>query len=285
MRNNALEQSINTMMTPNHQLDLRSQHPNFQFFLDINENESQRIRDNSLCHLDETYGDALLQSLDIFPSSVPNSPILVFIHGGYWRALDKRSYSFVAKPFVKNKITTCVINYRLMPNVDMATVLNDVAASIRWIQKKAFHYNGTSDKLVLCGHSAGGHLALMTYLMNEDLRSNILAICSLSGIFDLGPIKNSYLNELLQLSAKDVDYYSVSNKDLAILTCPVLLSVGSEETHFFVEQSKSLYRENRSKAPIAYYEYPELNHYQIVHKLGEEDNPIVDFILEKMITQ
>ncbi len=269
-------------MTPDNQLDLRSQHPNFQLFLDINENESERVRKNYLCDLDVKYGESPLQTLDIFPSNSPNSPILLFIHGGYWRALDKRSYSFVAEPFVKNNITTCIVNYRLIPTVDMKTVLNDIEASIRWIQKEAAKYNGNSNKIILCGHSAGGHLALMTYLMNEHLRPNIHAICSLSGIFDLAPIKGSYLNKVLQLNQDDVENYSVSNKDLSNLKCPVLLSVGSNETNFFIEESKKLYTENRLKAPIIYYEYLELNHYQIAHKLGQEDSYLVSFILEKI---
>ncbi len=268
-------------MTQDNQLDLRSRHPNFQYFLDINENESERVRKSHHCYLDEKYGEAPLQTLDIFPSIIPNSPIVIFIHGGYWRALDKKSYSFVAAPFVQNNLTTCIVNYRLIPSVDMETVLNDITDSINWIQKEASVYNGNPNKIILCGHSAGGHLALMTYLMNANLRSNIQAICSLSGIFDLEPIKNSSLNKVLQLEENDVEFYSVSNKDLSALKCPVLLSVGSNETNFFIEQSKNLYTQNRLEAPIEYYEYPELNHYQIVHKLGQENSPFVNFVLEK----
>lgn len=268
-------------MTPDDQLDLRSRHPNFQFFLDINENESERIRKSHHCYLDEKYGEAPLQTLDIFPSIIPNSPIVIFIHGGYWRALDKKSYSFVAEPFLNNNLSTCIVNYRLIPTVGMEMVLHDIAASIRWIQKEAPGYNGNANELVLCGHSAGGHLALMTYLMNDNLKSSIQAICSLSGIFDLGPIKNSYLNKVLQLDENDVEFYSVANKDLSVLKCPVLLSVGSNETNFFIEQSKNLYAENSSKASIEYYEHPELNHYQIAHALGQENSPLVEFVLEK----
>ena len=61
--------------TPDCQLDLRARHPDFQVFLDINENESERVRNRYECHLDEKYGEAPLQSIDIFPSNVSNSPI------------------------------------------------------------------------------------------------------------------------------------------------------------------------------------------------------------------
>ncbi|MEL6675820.1 MAG: alpha/beta hydrolase [Bacteroidota bacterium] len=269
-------------MTPSSQLNLRQRHPDFQQFLDHNERESARVRESYPCFLDEKYGANPLQSIDVFPAATPNSPIVIFIHGGYWRALDKASYSFVAEPFVKHGLTVCVVNYRLIPSVDMQALLGDITAAIRWIQQQAARYHGDPHRMVLSGHSAGGHLALMSYLMHEDLRSDIQAICSLSGIFDLGPIKNSYLNEVLALGEEDVDLYSASNKDLSSLTCPLLLSVGANETAFFIEESQNLYEHNRQLAPIEYYLYPGLNHYQIVHQLGKEESPLVEFILRNI---
>ncbi|WP_281612633.1 alpha/beta hydrolase [Flammeovirga sp. SubArs3] len=268
-------------MTPSHQLDLRSRHPNFQEYLAINENESDRVRKEYHCHLNVKYGEAPLQNLDIFPSSSPNSPILIFIHGGYWKALDKSSYSFVAEPFIQKNITVCIINYRLIPDVTMEGVLSDISSCIYWIQKNADKYHGDPKSLVLSGHSAGGHLALMAYLINNDIRSNILGICSLSGLFDLAPIKNSYLNDILQLDDRSVQQFSPTTKELTQLKCPVFLTVGAGETDLFIEQSKRLYQENKSASPLEYFEYPQLNHYEIVHKLGELDNPIVDFIFDR----
>ncbi len=269
-------------MIPESQLNLRSRHPDFQDFLAINDKESKRVRASLLCHLDVKYGSDPLQTLDIFPSNHPDSPIFIFIHGGYWRGLDKKSYDFVAEPFVKNNFTTCILNYRLIPSVDMRGIVEDVKAVIHWIQNKAGEFHGNPNQIVLCGHSAGGHLALLTYLINEHLRTQIKALCSLSGIFNLRSIQNSYLNEVLLLSDHDVELYSVSNKNLSVLNCPVLLSVGSDETHFFIEETKKLYEENRYKSPIAYYEYPGLNHYQIVHQLGKEDSPLVKFVWQAL---
>ena len=270
------------MRTPDNQLKLRERHPDFQKFLDINENESKRIQESYSCILNQKYGEAALQGLDIFPSEANNAPILIFFHGGYWRGLDKASYRFIAEPFLKKDMTVCVVNYRLIPAVNMQQLLEDINTAIHWIQKNAVNYNADPNQIILSGHSAGGHLALMAYLMNESLRPNIKAICSLSGIFDLAPIKNSYLNEVLQLDDKEVENFSVSNKDLSVIKCPVLLSVGGDETDFFIEESKKLYAQNRSKAPLTYYEYKKLNHYQIVHKLGQKNDLLVNFILEKV---
>lgn len=113
-------------MTPENQLNFRLRHPDYQKFLDINEKESQRVKHSYPCYSDQKYGSAPLQTVDIFPASVSNAPVLVFIHGGYWRALDKKSYSFIAEPFLENNITVCVLNYRLIPSVNMGTLLNDI---------------------------------------------------------------------------------------------------------------------------------------------------------------
>lgn len=268
------------MTTPEKELNLRQCHPDFQTFLDHNESESERVRNGYTCHLNQAYGKEQLQTIDVFPSLKANSPILVFIHGGYWRGLDKKSYSFVAEPFVQQNITVCVINYRLIPSVDMYTLTQDVQQAVKWIQNEATRFNGNANQLVLSGHSAGGHLAILTYLMNAALRPSIKAICSLSGLFDLEPIRNSYLNKVLQLSEQDVEKFSVVNKDLSCITCPTLLTVGLDETQLFVEESKKLYEQHRTDAPLTYMGYDGLNHYQIVHKLGQQDNPITNFILE-----
>lgn len=270
------------MITPENQLNLRSRHPDYQKFLDFNEQESEKVKKHHTCYLDQKYGTEPLQTMDIFPSPTKNSLILIFIHGGYWRALDKKSYSFVAAPFVENHMTVCVINYRLIPTVNMERLLGDIKDAIVWIRTNASQYNGDSSSIILSGHSAGGHLALMAYLMNQNLRASIKAICSLSGIFDLEVIKNSYLNKTLQLNVDDVETFSVSNKDLSVIECPTLLSVGSNETDLFIQQSKDLYIKNKSLAPLQYLEYQHLNHYQIVHRLGQKENPLTQFITEQM---
>lgn len=264
------------------QLNLRQCHPEFQQYLDYNESESSRVRENYNCHLNVQYGEHPLQAMDIFPSSTPDSPILIFIHGGYWRGLDKKSYSFVAEPFIQQHFTVAVINYRLIPEVDMTTLVNDVKQATLWIQKNAALYNGNPQSIVLSGHSAGGHLALITYLNNKELQPSICSICSISGLFDLKPIQNSYLNETLQLSDTDVNTFSPIHTDLSKVSCPLLISVGGGETALFIEQSKQLHLKNRTNPTIEYLEYEELNHYQIVHQLGQEQSFFTQFIFNSI---
>jgi len=264
-----------------HHLNLRARHPDFQKFIDHNHSESQRVRKQYHCHLNVAYGTNPLQTVDIFPSKVPNSPILIFIHGGYWRALDKSSYSFVAEPFIKHNYSVFVINYRLIPEVNMASLVQDIIEAVNWIKTEAQVYNGNVDTITLSGHSAGGHLALMVYLLNSALRSHIKAICSISGLFNLKPIQESYLNETLQFDPDTVSTYSPIHQDLSLIHCPFLLSVGLGETELFIEQSLNLYRKNQENKLISYLGIDDLNHYQIIHELGKEESVLTQFILRE----
>ena len=269
-------------MTPESQLNLRARHPEFQTYLDFNEIESARIRGSYRCYLDERYGSDPLQSMDVFPAAQRNSPILVFIHGGYWKGLDKSSYSFVAEPFVESGVTVAVINYRLLPSVNMSELMNDVEMAIEWVQRESDRFNGAGNSIALSGHSAGGHLALISYLKNRSIASKVKALCCISGIYDLEPIRNSYLNEELQLQREDVTTYSVRNMDLSEIQSPTLISVGADETDFFIEESQELYKAAGSVAPVTYLESEARNHYQIVHGLGKKQDPMVEFLLKQL---
>ncbi|MEM7456697.1 MAG: alpha/beta hydrolase [Planctomycetota bacterium] len=268
------------MSTLDSQLNLRLRHPDFQKYLDVNEKQSERVRQSFSCSLDQKYGMDLLQSMDVFPSPIPDSPIVIFIHGGYWRALDKASYSFVTEPFVQNNCTVCILNYRLMPRVKMQAILNDVRDAVLWIMEESSRFHGDPHQIVLSGHSAGGHLALMCYLLNESIRNSIRAICSLSGIFELAPIKRSYLNDDLQLDDDEVEKFSFSSQVEPELACPLYLGVGSAESDFFILQSRTLGQQLSKSSRVQFEAYKGLNHYDVVHQLGSEASDAVQFILK-----
>lgn len=266
-------------ITARTQLDLRARHPEFQQYLDFNEVHSAKMRQQNDCSIDVCYGDAPLQTLDIFPSKVEHSPVLLFIHGGYWRGLDKSSYSFVAAPFVQNNFTVVNVNYRLLPMVSMTQLHQDIIQAVHWVQNNIQQYNGNAQALTISGHSAGGQLALAAYLFDESIRQSVSAICSLSGLFDLKPIQHSYLNDTLKLTDDDVERYSIINKDLSVLQCPTLLSVGGAETPLFVKQSQELFNRKAQHSKMQYLPLAELNHYQIAHELANASSPISQFIL------
>ena len=87
----------------------------------------------------------------------------VFIHGGYWRALDKADFSFVARPFVAQGIAVAVANYDLCPDVSIATIVDECRRAVAWIAREGAAHGAARRPLVVGGHSAGGHLAAMMF--------------------------------------------------------------------------------------------------------------------------
>jgi arylformamidase len=111
--------------------------------------------------LDVAYGPGACETLDIFPAAQPGAPVLVFIHGGYWRSLDKADHSFVAPAFNAAGATVVVPNYALCPAVSIEHITLQMAAAVAWVWRHAAQWGGDPARIALAGHSAGGHLATM----------------------------------------------------------------------------------------------------------------------------
>jgi arylformamidase len=111
--------------------------------------------------LDVPYGAGAGEMLDIFPATRSDAPVLVFIHGGYWRALDKADCSFIAPAFNAQGAMVVVPNYALCPKVSVEHIALQMAAAVAWVWRHAAEYGGNPARIALAGHSAGGHLATM----------------------------------------------------------------------------------------------------------------------------
>ena len=111
--------------------------------------------------LDVRYGEQPGEALDVFAARQPNSPVLVFIHGGYWRALDKSDVSFVAPAFVDAGAMVVVPNYALCPAVTIETIALQLTRALAWAWRHAAEHGGDPQRIAVAGHSAGGHLAAM----------------------------------------------------------------------------------------------------------------------------
>ena len=118
------------------------------------------------CTLNIAYGDGPNESLDIFPASQPNAPVVVFIHGGYWRSLDKADHSFVAPPLHDLGACVVVVNYALCPGttespVTIPDIAHQMVKAMAWTWQNIAHHGGNPNNVTVAGHSAGGHLAAM----------------------------------------------------------------------------------------------------------------------------
>jgi len=111
--------------------------------------------------LDVPYGDAPSETLDLFRTRAPEAPVFVFIHGGWWRALDKRDYSFVAPALADAGALVVMPNYALCPAVSIDAIALQLTRALAWVWRHARAHGGDPRRIVVGGHSAGGHLALM----------------------------------------------------------------------------------------------------------------------------
>lgn len=167
--------------------------------------ESERARAELRGRLDVPYGGHPGERLDIFPAPGPGpAPVHVFIHGGYWHRLDKADFSFVARALVPAGAATVVINYALIPTVDMDELVRQCRASIAWVWRNAASFNGDPGRIFVSGHSAGGHLVAMLAATDWGAFGAPADVlkggCGISGLYDLEPIRLCYLNDVLALT-------------------------------------------------------------------------------------
>jgi arylformamidase len=176
--------------------------------------DSARARSEVACELDLLYGRGPGETLDVFPAEGAGrggAPVLFFIHGGYWRSLDKRDHSFVAPPFTQRGVCVVVPNYALCPATTIPNIALQMVRALAWTWRNAAHWGGDPSRITVAGHSAGGHLAAMMLAclwqqhdpaLPAGLARNALSI---SGLYDLEPIMHTaFLQQDLRLTPQQV---------------------------------------------------------------------------------
>ena len=149
------------------------------------------------CLIDLPYGDTAHEKLDLFAARSDGAPLLVFIHGGYWRSLDKSDFSFVAPAFNAAGALVLVPNYALCPAVTIEHIALQMAQAVAWAVDHAAEHGGDPARIALAGHSAGGHLAAMLLTcrwkeIDPGLPVQPLAgALSISGLYDLEPLRHT----------------------------------------------------------------------------------------------
>jgi len=230
--------------------------------------------------LDTPYGTHPRARLDIFPAAVMPSPVLVFIHGGYWQTLDKNDFSWIAPPFVAAGVSVVLVRYPLAPQDDMDSIVGCVHQALRWVGEHVVEFGGDPERVFIAGHSAGAHLTA-TALLAGGYRYPLLGGCAISGIYELEPIRCSYLNEVVGLNEHQVNRHSPI-RDTATGT-PLILAVGSDETDEFLRQHRD-YQRTRTDAgdSVTALELPGYHHFSVVEVLADTEGPLFPRIMERL---
>ena len=241
--------------------------------------DSQVARSRMTSHLDLRYGDMPGETLDLFPARKGDGSCLMFIHGGYWRSLDKRDFSWLAPALVDGGISLAVVSYDLCPKVSMEEIVRQMLRASRWLWLHAEDYGMDQDRLYVSGHSAGGHLAAMLMCalwpafdarLPKDLWKGGLAI---SGLYDLRPLLHvDWLNVDLKLD--DVSALALSPAFMPPATrAPVMTCVGGEESSEFLRQN-ALLRGHWRAAFAGDLPMPGCHHFSVVDGLADHDSAL-----------
>jgi arylformamidase len=188
---------------------------------------------------DIRYGPQPGQKLDIFlpASGSKGLPVHMFIHGGYWRMFSKNDFSYVARTATDAGAIAVVIDYDLMPSVRLADVVREIREAKSWVSKSIETYGGDAMQLTVSGHSAGAHLA--TFLFTEGEQPPPRGALLLSGVYDIRPLRGSFLQPLIQLTDEEVRDFSPVDQRFQPRVNSVIL-YGEQETRPFHVQAGSL---------------------------------------------
>jgi len=219
---------------------------------------------------DLRYGPNPKETLDLFVPAGGSLGTLVFIHGGYWRALDKSDHSFVASPFVAQGFAVAVLNYDLCPDVSIATIVDECRRAVAWLVGEGERHGAKPSPMVVSGHSAGGHLAAMLVTTPAEafgLAQHPLAgAVSVSGVHDLRPLTLASFNSELKLDDAEAARLSPILQQ-PVARVPVVIAVGADETAEFLRQADLLWDawpENRPAKMQRPLVVPERHHFSVV---------------------
>ena len=241
--------------------------------------DSLAARNGLRCETDYYFGPSPAETLDLYPAAAPNAPLLIFIHGGYWRSLDKQDFSFLAPAFVRAGVAVAMPNYGLAPATSIKEMVGQMLRAMAWLYRHALQLGIDQRRIVAAGHSAGAHLASMMLaadwqLMAGDLPRDLLsgAVC-ISGLYDLQPlVRAPFLQDDLRLDETSAQFVSPV-RYRPELSIPLITAVGGGESAEFQRQNR-LIREAwphcfRRDLPL-----PGRHHLASVEALGDPDHPL-----------
>lgn len=239
--------------------------------------EAKAYRDQSRHELDIAYGARPRNRLDMFHGA-GEGPVVLFIHGGYWRSFDKSTFSHLAGPANAAGFDVAVAGYSLCPEVTIPDIIDELRQCCLFLSGRY------GRRLVITGHSAGGHLAACMAATDWGLygaRPDLVQAClSISGLFDLRPLIATPMNDDLRLTPASA---AVASPLLWPLPAKVPFDswVGGEESFEFLRQARDLPAAWVGLgAPCRYEVLVGENHFGIGDHLSKPGNPMTKRLLE-----
>jgi len=228
---------------------------------------------------DVVYGSHDRNRYDLFHPKAESKGLLVFVHGGYWMALDKSYWSHLARGALDAGWTVAIPSYVLCPEVTIKNITHMIADAV---MHAADNIKGP---IILCGHSAGGHL--VSSMLNTDAplpaeyQQRIRHVVSISGVHDLRPLLKTTMNDTLNLDSESAADLSLVLKQ-PLENCRLTAWVGSGERAEFIRQSQliaNIWRGLGAQTQCVI--EPDKHHFNIIDTLADLNSPLMKTILSE----
>lgn len=221
-----------------HNYNNRALVPNYPEFLDRYTAVSAATR-TSRPYTTHRFGAQPNSTFDLFGAANARA-LLVFIHGGYWRALTKEEFSFVAPGYCDKRVAVAVLNYDLCPNTTIGGIIDQIVAAMHYLARMP----SVPKHWLVAGHSAGGHLTAAMWSplakLSSDVRARIVGGMSISGIHDLDPMVDYSINSDLLLSKSEAHRLSPIAYSPRV-EAPLIVAAGGKESAEFKRQASALH--------------------------------------------
>lgn len=260
--------------------------------------------EQGICYHPQPGPNSSLQSLDIYaPETGPGQadsaqtdaayPVVVFMHGGGWRASDKNDplgvHANLCKALALRGLVAVNVNYRLSPQVKHPEHARDTAYSLRWVRENIRKYGGDPENIFLSGHSAGGHLAALISLDSEYLRDVGLSTESVKGVIGICGVYNlvhfagrNWMAEHLMTRAafgNQDERAAASPLNHVRAGAPPFLLINAQHDERLEEEAEELAFLLRMQGVIAETAViPGTNHFTILSLVGNGDDTLIDLM-------
>lgn len=247
---------------------------------------SLRVRGTVKSWLNVPYGNSPRQVMDIFPGDKAGTPVLVYIHGGYWRGGSKDDNCQFAEVFVRRGVTVVVLEHDLCPSVTVTEIVRQARSAVSWVYGHISAYGGDPSRLYLSGSSAGGHLVAMALAHDWEKqglpRHMIKGAVAISGVYDLDAVLHVSVNEEIRLDAESARENSPFLHPPLPYT-PLVVAVGGGEPRGWKQMSEDFFRLCKERGvECEYLEIPDAHHFSLSSHLADPDSPLARAILTQM---
>jgi len=256
--------------------NLRARRPDFEeSVIKVWQAGSEAARASLDSTLDHRYGSGERQRMDIFRCGDSSAPTLVFFHGGYWKSGDKSIYSFLAAPFTAVGVNVVIAGYDLCPTITVTQICKEAREALVHLWQHSAKLGLNQDRIIVMGHSAGGHITQMMMATNwpaieaglpKDL---IKAGIPLSPVSYLEPVRlTPAVNDGVGLTEEEAEAQSPMTSHPPVTNAPQLVAVGGGETDEFLRQA-TMYADTYRTAMrhIELMVVPEVDHFDLLNVL------------------